>query len=72
MGFFICTDRGGKRRKCIGGAKITTYGVDTISSLFMHSYRNIKRCCITLQKCPGGKYATPPTVGGGGGGGGMP
>ena len=35
MEFHVCTARVGKRGNYIGGAKITTDGLDTISILFL-------------------------------------
>ena len=39
--FYICIARRIKRIKNIGGAKITADRAETISSLFLYSYRNI-------------------------------
>ena len=60
MEFHICISTGGIIRKNTGGAKLTADGVNTIFSLFMHSYRNSKRCFRTIQQCPGGNNVTSP------------
>ena len=46
--------------KSTGGTKVTIYGVDIISGIFISSHINRKRFVITLQKFLGGNSANPP------------
>ena len=53
--------QGRPRKKNTGGSNITAYGVENITNLFMHIYRNIKGSVRTLHQFPGGNYATATT-----------
>ena len=58
MEYCICTAKGSQERKNDGVAKLTSDGVDTITNLFLHNYRNRKGRGRALHQHSGRNDAT--------------